>query len=66
MNERHSRTYRPKLNSRQIDYIKLQLTRKIGYFKREAIDEKYRETMENNTKAVQKIIQSLDETMATN
>lgn len=64
MNERvYLRTRRPKLNSWQIQYIQLQLRKKIEYFEREARDENHRETMENNIKAVQEIIQSLDEAM---
>ena len=66
MNERRSRKRRIILNSYQIQYINVQLRRKIEYFKREAKDEKYRETMENNIKAVQEIIKSLDEAMNTN
>jgi len=64
MKERHSQKCRPILNSYDIFYINLQLRRKIEYFKREVIDEKNRETMENNIEYVQGLIQSLDESMA--
>jgi GNAT superfamily N-acetyltransferase len=57
------RKCRPILNPRQVRYIQLQLRKKIGYFKRAARDENYRETMENNIEYVQGIIQSLDEAM---
>ncbi|NIO36805.1 GNAT family N-acetyltransferase [Candidatus Bathyarchaeota archaeon] len=66
MNERWSRKRIIMLNSYQMQYINVQLRRKIEYFKREAKDEKYRETMENNIKAVQEIIKSLEEAMNTN
>jgi len=66
INERDSRKCRPILNSRQIEYIQLQLRKKIEYFKREAKDEEYRETMENNIEYVQGIIQALDEAMEEN
>jgi len=60
------RKCRPILNPRQIGYIQLQLRKKIEYFRREAKDQKFRETMENNIKAVQEIIKSLDEAMEEN
>jgi len=49
-----------------MQFINVQLRRKIEYFKRQAKDENYRETMENNIEYVQGIIQSLEEAMNTN
>lgn len=66
MNERRSRKRIIMLNSYQIQYINVQLRRKIEYFKKEAKDEKNRETMENNIEFVQGIIQSLEKAMNTN
>ncbi len=66
MKERRSRKRRPLLNSYQIQFINVQLRRKIEYFRREAKDEKNRETMENNIEFVQGIIQSLENAMNTN
>ena len=66
MNKRRSRKRRPLLNSYQMQYINVQLRRKIEYFKKEAADEKNRETMENNIKAVQEIIEALDIAMQEN
>ncbi|UCB61147.1 MAG: hypothetical protein JSW72_03605, partial [Candidatus Bathyarchaeota archaeon] len=53
------------LNSYQMQFINVQLRRKIEYFKRQAKDENYRGTMENNIEYVQGIIQSLEEAMNT-
>jgi GNAT superfamily N-acetyltransferase len=66
MKERRSRERRIMLNSYQIQFINVQLRRKIEYFKRQAQDENYRETMENNIEYVQGIIQSLEKAMNKN